>query len=142
MRDRTHRSPDRCADEKTGTEDAASIARSVARRRGNDFQDGEQNNGLQREIAAKNLLDVIITDTQDFGHEPSHQADRESANGRLKPTGPLGKTAEPGTDGEEQFDEEDRTESTDEAEDGIDGEFHWIDRSEEHTSELQSLRHL
>ena len=124
MRDRTHSSSDRGADKKTGTEDAAGVARSVAGRGGDDFQDGEQDHGFQREIAAENPFDVVVADAQHFGHEPSHQADGESADGRLEPTGPLGQTPEPGADGEQQFDEDDRAESADQPENGVDRELH------------------
>ena len=128
MRNRAHRSADGGSDEEAGTEDAAGVARSVAGRRGDDFQNGEQDHRLEREIAAENPFHVIVADAQDFGHEPSHQADGESAHGRLKPTGPFGQPPEPGADGEQQFDEDHRAESADQAEDGIDSELHGIDQ--------------
>ena len=79
---------------------------------------------FKREIAAENLFHVVVTNAQNFRHEPAEQADHQSAGNGLNPLRGSWKTHEERAQFEQELHEAHRSESAHHAEDGVDAKLH------------------
>src|ERR1700682_4622775 len=103
MRDTAHRGTHHCSDKQAWAENSSGVAGGITHGGSDDFQNTEQNYGLDNNVTVENLLHKIIANAQHIRREITHDTDGEPACHWLEPDSIARQLREPLAQTQQEF---------------------------------------